>query len=127
MPKQSKPDILTRLTKMCLVLPEAERILQGDHASFRVRKKVFAYFLNNHHGDGIVSVCAKAGPGDNTALASAQPDRFYLPAYIGPRGWVALRLDVGEIDWDEVGELMKDSYRRTAPKTLAAAVRLSEA
>ena len=94
----------------------------GDHAGFHVRKKIFAYYLQDHHGDGIVSVCCKVMPGDNTALAAASPERFYLPAYIGPRGWVALRLDVGEIDWDEVTELVKDSYRRVAPKRLAAQV-----
>jgi len=94
----------------------------GDHASFRVRKKVFAYFLSDHHGDGIVSVCAKVLPGDNKSLVSAQPGRFYLPAYIGPRGWVALRLDRGAIDWKEVAELMAASYQLTAPKRLASEV-----
>jgi predicted DNA-binding protein (MmcQ/YjbR family) len=87
-----------------------------------VRKKVFAYFLNDHHGDGIVSVTGKVLPGDNVTLAAAQPDRFYLPAYIGPRGWVALRLDIGAVDWDEVAELITGSYQLIAPKRLAALV-----
>jgi hypothetical protein len=107
-----------------MALPEAERELQGSHAGFKVKKKTFAYFLNDHHGDGIVSVTCKVAPGDNTALVAAQPQRFYLPAYIGSRGWVALRLDRGEIDWDEVSELVSDSYRRTAPKRLAALVKI---
>src|SRR5215471_15511179 len=111
---------LERLTKICLALPEAARQISGRHASFVVRKKVFAYFLNDHHGDGIVSVTGKVLPGDNVALAAAQPDRFYLPAYIGPRGWVALRLDVGAVDWDEVAELVTGSYQLVAPKRLAA-------
>jgi predicted DNA-binding protein (MmcQ/YjbR family) len=101
---------LKRLTAICLALPEARRELRGDHASFRVRKKVFAYFLNNHHGDGIVSICGKALPGDNTVLVAHDPARFYLPAYIGPRGWVGLRLDVGKVDWEEVEELVTGSY-----------------
>ena len=109
---------LARLTKICLALPETSRCDNGSHASFLVHKKVFAYFLNNHHGDGIVSVSCKALPGDNGVLVSAQPERFYLPAYIGPRGWVALRLDRGKIDWEEVGELVMGSYRLTAPKRL---------
>ena len=109
---------LTRLSKICLALPEATRQDSGSHAAFMVRKKTFAYFLNDHHGDGIVSVACKALPGDNAALAAAQPGRFYLPAYIGPRGWVALRLDVGEIDWQEVRELATGSYRLIAPKRL---------
>ena len=63
-------------------------------------------------------------PGDNSALVAAQPDRFYLPAYIGPRGWVALRLDVGETDWQEVGELIAGSYRLIAPNRLALSIQL---
>jgi hypothetical protein len=110
---------LTRLSKICLALPEVERNNMGAHAAFLIRKKTFAYFLNDHHGDGIVSVACKALPGENTALAAAQPRRFYLPAYVGPRGWVALRLDVGRIDWNEVSELIRVSYRLTAPKRLA--------
>jgi phosphoribosylglycinamide formyltransferase-1 len=85
-----------------------------------IRKKVFAWFLNDHHGDGIVSVACKALPGDNTVLAAAQPERFYLPAYMGPRGWIALRLDRGKVDWEEVAELVAGSYRLLAPKRLAA-------
>ena len=115
MSKGAEEPRLARLTKICLALPEATSERRGDHASFRVRKKVFAYFLNNHHGDGVVSVCAKVLPGDNAALISAQPDRFYMPAYIGPRGWVALRLDRGAIDWKEVAELVMGSYQLTAP------------
>jgi predicted DNA-binding protein (MmcQ/YjbR family) len=117
-----KDQRLARLTKICLALPEATTDRHGDHAGFRVRKKIFAYYLHDHHGDGIVSVCGKVLPGDNKALADAQPARFYLPAYIGPRGWVGLRLDVGHIDWEEVAELMAGSYRLTAPKSLAALV-----
>src|SRR5580698_8856286 len=109
---------LARLTRICLALPEVSRRDSGDYATFMVRKRVFAYFLNNHHGDGIVSISCKALPGDNKLLVESQPERFYLPAYIGPRGWVALRLDKGKIDWKEVAELVTGSYRLTAPKTL---------
>ena len=113
---------LIRLTKICLSLPEAERQISGHHAGFSVRKKTFAYYLDNHHGDGIIAVTGKVLPGDNEALIAAQPDRFYMPAYIGPRGWVALRLDLGTVAWDEVAELVKTSYRLVAPKSLAAVV-----
>ncbi|HUK90710.1 MAG TPA: MmcQ/YjbR family DNA-binding protein, partial [Blastocatellia bacterium] len=92
------------------------------HAAFLVRKKTFVYFLNDHHGDGIVGVTCKVMPGDNTALIAAQPDRFYLPAYIGSRGWVALRLDTREVDWEEVAELVAGSYCLLAPKRLAKLV-----
>ena len=90
-----------------------------------MRKKTFAWFLNDHHGDGIVAVTCKVLPGDNARLAAANPGRFYLPAYLGPRGWVALRLDLGEIDWDEVSELVAHSYKQIAPRRLAALLELT--
>jgi hypothetical protein len=113
---------LARLTGICLALPEAARQITGDHASFLVRKKTFAYYLDNHHGDGIVAVCCKTALGEHLDLIASDPERFYLPAYIGPRGWVALRLDTGDIDWDEVAALVGASYRLSAPKRLVALV-----
>jgi predicted DNA-binding protein (MmcQ/YjbR family) len=113
---------LVRLTEICLALPEASRVLSGDHADFTVRKKTFGYFLNNHHGDGIVAVSFKAEPGVNGKLVALDPNRFYLPAYIGPRGWVGLRLEVGNVDWDEVADFVGDSYRLVAPKRLIAVI-----
>jgi predicted DNA-binding protein (MmcQ/YjbR family) len=111
-----------RVTEICLALPEATRQVHGSHASFSVRDKKFAYFLDNHHGDGIVALTCKVLPGDNTALSAANPRRFYIPAYLGPRGWVALRLDTGPVGWKEVAALVTWSYKRTAPKRLAALV-----
>jgi predicted DNA-binding protein (MmcQ/YjbR family) len=113
---------LVRVTEIALKLPETSRKIYGSHAQFLVRKKTFAYFLDNHHGDGIVAISGKALPGDNKALAESQPKRFYLPAYIGSRGWVALRLDVGKVDWSEVEELLKGSYGLIAPRKLAEQV-----
>ena len=110
---------LTRLTEVALALPDATRRVHGSHAQFLVRKRTFAYFLANHHDDGIVAVTCKVLPGDNQALAQARPDRFYLPAYIASKGWVALRLDAGKVDWDEVRELLSGSYPLVAPKRLA--------
>jgi predicted DNA-binding protein (MmcQ/YjbR family) len=107
---------LTRFAKICLALPDATREVMGRHAGFLVRKKKFAYFLDNHHGDGIVGITCKVLPGDNTALIASNPAKFYMPAYVGPRGWVGLRLDVGEVDWEEVAELVTHSYRLVAQK-----------
>jgi predicted DNA-binding protein (MmcQ/YjbR family) len=114
---------LTRLTEVALALPEATRKIYGSHAQFLIRKKTFAYFLDNHHSDGIVSVTSKVLPGDNKALAEAQPRRFYLPAYIASKGWVALRLDAGKVNWDEVRDLLLGSYALIAPKRLAGRVK----
>jgi hypothetical protein len=119
----AKDPRLVRLTEIALGLPEATRQIYGSHAQFLVRKKTFAYYLDDHHGDGIVAVTCKVLAGDNKALAEAQPDRFYLPAYIASKGWVALRLDMGKVDWDEVRELLLGSYMLIAPKRLAGRVK----
>ena len=113
---------LVRFTGICLAFPEATCERYGQHATFRVRKKAFAYYLDDHHGDGIVGVCFKVSLGENKDLAELDPARFYIPAYIGPSGWVGLRLDVGEIDWDEVADFARGSYRHYAPKKLAALI-----
>ena len=107
-----------RVTAICRALPSADHEDKRDHAIYRVRGKVFAYFLDDHHGDGIVSVCVKSELGENVDRARLEPERFYLPAYIGPRGWFGLRLDRGRVDWREVAEVVERSYRLTAPKTL---------
>ena len=117
-----KTRTLQHLDAICLALPEATVEYSGSHATFRVRKKVFAYFLDNHHGDGIVSVCTKTRLGENLDLSREQPAKFYLPAYIGPRGWVGLRLDRPPVDWGEVTEFVRSSYRAVAPKMLAAEI-----
>lgn len=118
-----KDQRLERVTKLCRALPETSFELAGKNATYHVRQKVFAYYLNDHHGDGIKSICAKVLPGDNEALIAAHPAKFYSPAYIGPRGWVGLRLDIPGVDWNEVAELIKGSYRLVAPQKLAYLVR----
>jgi hypothetical protein len=115
----TKDSRLARVANVCLSLPDAVQERAAQHATFLVHKSTFAYYLNDHHGDGIVSVCCKVLPGDNEALVAAQPSKFYLPAYIGPRGWVGLRLDIGGLDWNEVAELVVGSYKLIAPKRLA--------
>jgi predicted DNA-binding protein (MmcQ/YjbR family) len=114
---------LTRLTRICLELPEASREDSGRHATFRVRSKTFSYYLDDHRGDeGIVGIVCKARPGESAALIAAEPERFYPPAYLAHRGWVGLRLDTGSVDWDEVAGVVVTSYLLTAPKRLAAEV-----
>lgn len=110
--------MLVKVSALALALPAVVRATHGNHADFRVRKKVFAYFLNDHHGDGIVSVCVKSALGENVDRAGARPDLYYLPAYIGHRGWFGMRLDRGRVDWREVQNIIELSYRLVAPKSL---------
>jgi predicted DNA-binding protein (MmcQ/YjbR family) len=111
---------LRLLSAVCLGLPEAERTNCGAHADFRVRGKIFAYFLRNHGGDGITAACFKTRLGEHIEHVKKSPDRFYLPRFIGRRGWLGLRLDQGEINWDEIRALAALSYELAAPKSLRA-------
>lgn len=109
---------LSKLLRIAEALPEIE--VTGDqHLAFRIRKKTFAYYLNNHHGDGIVSVCCKANFDAQSTLVETDPERFYVPAYIGAKGWVAMRLDQGGVDWALLSDLLVNAYRAQAPRTLA--------
>ncbi len=112
---------LRLLSAVCLGLPDVERTICGAHADFRVRGKIFAYFLRNHGDDGIIAACFKSRLGEHVEHVKRAPDRFYLPRYIGRRGWCGLRLDQGNIDWDEVKVLASASYNLVAPKGLRAA------
>jgi predicted DNA-binding protein (MmcQ/YjbR family) len=115
-------DTLERLSAICLELPEARRKDSGTHAAFRVRGRTFVYYLDDHHGDGIVGLNAKAAPGVAERLVEDQPDRFYRPAYLAHRGWLGLRLDTADLDWDEVTGVVVESYRLCAPRSLARAL-----
>jgi predicted DNA-binding protein (MmcQ/YjbR family) len=111
-------DPVKRLRQICLALPEAtEQETWGD-PTFRVRTKIFAM---PKQGDGRLSVWCKAPPGAQEALVSTDPARFFAPPYVGPKGWIGIRLD-RQVDWDEVSELVTGSYRLIAPKRLAARI-----
>src|SRR5215211_6425 len=106
---------IDRLREFCLNLPEVvEKEAWGD-PTFRVRDKIFAM---EKRGDGRVSVWCKAPEGSQMVLVGADPERFFVPPYVGHKGWVGMRLD-GKPDWDEVAALVRRSYRLTAPKRLA--------
>ncbi len=113
------PKPLTRLRKLCLALPEAHEVEAWGEPTFRVRNKLFAMYAapNNHHGAGRSAVWCKAAPGNQEIMVRAEPERFFVPPYVGPSGWVGVYLD-GRVDWAEVATLLEDSYRLTAPKRL---------
>ena len=105
-----------RLRAICLALPDAvEKEAWGD-PTYRVRDKIFAM---EKRGDGRVSVWCKAPPGSQEVLNGADPERFFVPPYVGVKGWICIRLDSAP-DWDEVAALIRRSYRLIAPKRLAA-------
>ena len=116
---------LRRLRAACAELPEVEERAGGEHGrhvAFVVRRKTFGYFTNDHHGDGRLALICKVPSGGHAALVASDPERFFVPAYLGHRGWVGLRLDTGTVDWTEARELLLESYCLCAPKKLAALV-----
>ena len=85
----------------------------GAPTWFIAGKKTFVTFHNDHHGDGILGLWCAAPPGAQSELVEEEPERFYVPAYVGHRGWVGVRLDRSP-DWTEVKEIIEDAYRAVA-------------
>ena len=108
-----------RMREICLGLPEAEELVQNPmHSAFLVAGKKFAYFLNSHHGDGVVGLTCKALPGVAATLVDADRERFYLPAYMARHGWVGMRLDIEPVDWPRAAQLLEEAYLPMAPARL---------
>lgn len=97
-----------------MALPESEERETFGGPTFRVRKKIFALATQR---TGSPAVWIKAPPGSQMVLVNADPARFFVPPYLGPKGWVGVRLD-DTVDWQEVESLVRRSYRLIAPKTL---------
>jgi hypothetical protein len=111
----------TRLVEICKALPDVEVEPGGEgHLAFRIRKKTIAYYLFDHHGDGMIAFCCKSSLNDQRRLIKEDPVSFFVPAYLGAKGWVAIRLDLDEVDWETVSELARRAYQDLAPRKLAA-------
>ena len=104
-----------------MALPEAEETLSHGMACFGIIKgKKFAYVSTDHHGDGKIALLAKiSGLDEQQHLIETDPARFYRPAYFGD-GWIAIRLDLGDTDWDDIAERLRRSWLSIAPRKLAA-------
>ena len=113
-------DALARVRAICLALPEVtERPSHGSPAWFVRDRKTLVMFLDDHHGDGRLALWVPAPPGAQADMVDEEPERFFVPPYVGGRGWVGVRLD-RDVDWDEVAGIVTDAYRLVAPKRLAA-------
>ena len=117
MAKAKPSGLLKRAREICLSLPETTEKEAWSAPTFRVKKKMFAMFVNDHHGDGRIALWLDAPAGDQELLVAVDPVRFFVPPYQGPFGWIGVRLDL-DPDWDEVRELVVDAWRTSAPKTL---------
>jgi hypothetical protein len=111
---------LERVRAICMAFPETEeRLSHGAPTFFAGGKKTFVMFLDDHHGDGRLAIWCRAPPGVQGTLVDEEPGRFFVPPYVGTRGWVGVRLDV-DVDWDEVAGIVEDGFREVAAKRLIA-------
>jgi hypothetical protein len=127
MPKKSTPAApakpIDRLRKLCLALPEAHEVEAWSEPTFRVKNKIFAMYADsdNHHGAGRPCVWVKSTHLIQDMLIHEDADRYFSPPYVGPKGWLGIRLD-RRPNWTTITDLVRDAYLLTAPKRIAAKV-----
>ena len=118
--------VLARIREICLGLPEtSERLSHGAPTFFVREKRAFVMVMTDHHGDGRFALWCAAPDGMQKMLVEADPERFFVPPYVGHRGWLGVRLDRG-LHWDEVTGIAEDAYAEVAPKKLVAAAKLRD-
>jgi hypothetical protein len=114
----TKERILTEVRQICLALPEtSERPSHGEPTFFVREKRSFATVWDSHHGDGRFALICAAPAGMQSALVDADPERFFVPPYVGHRGWIGVRLDRG-FDRDEIAGILEDAFAEVAPPSL---------
>ena len=117
----SRDWLLDQVRARALALPDTAEKLSHGAPGFHIQGgKFFAYFSHDHHGSGITAVQVKtSGPEEQAMLIELDPDLYYRPPYMGPSGWIAIRLDLGDVDWDHVADRILKSWRLVAPRRLA--------
>ncbi len=126
--RASSPDFLiAQVRERAMALPEADEVTSHGMPCFGIIKgKKFAYVSSDHHGDGKVALLVKiSGVEEQAMLIDSDADRYYRPPYFGD-GWVSIRIDLGDTDWDHIGEWLAKSWRAVAPRKLAAMMDLVE-
>jgi len=114
---------LEKLRGICLGLPEtSERLSHGAPTFFVREKRAFLMVLTDHHGDGRFAIWCAAPEGVQGMLVEADAEKFFVPPYVGHRGWLGVRLDVG-LDWNELAGIAEDAYAEVAPPKLVEAAR----
>ncbi len=117
MGKKAK-DISAAVREICLSLPETEEVVSHGSPDFRVIDgKTYATYAINHHGDGHLALWLRSPPGAQSLYVDAEPQYFYVPPYVGPKGWLGVDLDQG-LSWLRVADLVREAYVEVAPKRL---------
>jgi hypothetical protein len=119
--KAERERTLARMRALCLALPEtSERPSHGAPTFFVRGKRAFVMVLTDHHGDGRFALWCAAPDGMQQLLVEADPERYFVPPYVGHRGWIGVRLDRG-LDWAELAGVVEDAYAEVAPAALVEA------
>ena len=122
--RATDPDWLTaKVRDIAMAQPDAEESLSHGMACFGIRKaKKFAWVWSDHHGDGVIAVLARiSGEDEQAHLIASDPARYFRPAYFGAE-WIGIRLDTGDVDWDDIAQWIARSWRAVAPKRLTALI-----
>ncbi len=122
------PEWLTgQVRERAMALPEAEETLSHGMPCFGIIKgKKFAWVSLDHHGDGKTALLVKiSGVDEQAQLIEADPERYYRPAYFGD-GWIGIRLDLGDTDWDAIADWLARSWRSVAPKKLTGLMNVAD-
>jgi predicted DNA-binding protein (MmcQ/YjbR family) len=114
-------DISQAVRVVCLWFSEAEEVLAHGSPDFRVRGKTFATYVINHHGDGRIALWLNAPQGAQDHYVRQEPKHYFVPPYVGPRGWLGVNLDKG-ISWKTVATLVREAYEKVAPTSLAKSI-----
>lgn len=122
MPSPEKDTPRSRIEALVSSLPEAQALSVDAHLSLEVRGKRFGWFLDDHHGDGRVSLHLKSTPDRRSELIDRLPHQVFEPSHVGRFGWLGTWLDLDALDWELIEELVREAYRTTAPSKLAAAI-----
>jgi predicted DNA-binding protein (MmcQ/YjbR family) len=107
--------------EVCLAFPEAEEVISHGSPDYRVRGKSFASYVINHHGDGRVALWLNAPSGSQDHYVKSEPKHFFVPPYVGPRGWLGVHLDKG-LSWERIASLVRQAYEKVAPRPLVNSI-----
>jgi predicted DNA-binding protein (MmcQ/YjbR family) len=118
---QRRKTISDAVREVCLSFPEAEEGTAHGAPHYHVRGKTFAMYTINHHGDGRVSLWLNAPPGAQEIHVRGEPKHFFIPPYVGPRGWLGVELNKG-LGWKRIAVLVREAYEKVAHPRLRAAI-----
>ncbi len=121
-PKAAKtPNVSDAVRRLCLSFPDTEEVQAHGSPDFRVRGKTFATYTINHHGDGHVALWLRSPPGAQQLYTEMEPELYFVPPYVGPRGWLGVELNTG-ISWETVAKRTREAFEEVAPASLSQAI-----